>query len=156
MLNALRFILYISIVVWVGMLIFFTFIVAPSIFKVLPKDLAAALVSEIFPKFWVAGYASGVLSLGSLIAISLIEKGFPAARILLISLMTAVTFYNGMVVNTKAKEVQALIVAAEDPVKKESLRADFKSIHVQSYMLNMVTMASGVAVIYFMARSLRL
>ncbi len=156
MLNALRFILFLSIVVWVGMLIFFTFFVAPSIFKVLPKDLAGALVADIFPKFWIAGYVSGILSLGSLIAISLIEKGLPAARILLISLMTAVTFYNGMVVNTRAKEIQTLVMTANDPAKREALQNDFKRVHFQSYMLNMATMASGVALIFFMSRSLRL
>jgi uncharacterized membrane protein len=74
MLNIFRFVLLLSVVVWVGGLIFFTFFVAPSIFKVLPRELAGELVSNIFPKYWALGYVAGLLSLASLLAISRVEE----------------------------------------------------------------------------------
>lgn len=156
MLNVLRFILLISMVVWIGMLIFFTFFVAPSIFKVLPRELASDLVGEIFPKYWMIGYAAGVLSLLSLIAISLIEKAFPAARISLVALMTAMTFYSGLIVGEKARMMSAEIRNIQDPVKKEEMRARFKKIHAESAAINLAVMASGITVIFFMSRNLRL
>lgn len=156
MLNFLRFILLISMVVWIGMLIFFTFFVAPSIFKVLPRELASDLVGDIFPKYWMIGYAAGVLSLMSLIAVSLIEKAFPAARISLVALMTALTFYSGLVVGEKARTMSAEIRIIQDPVKKEEMRARFKRIHAESAAINMAIMASGITVIFFMSRNLRL
>ena len=101
--NTFRFLLLISMAVWVGMLIFFTFFITPSIFKVLPRELAGELVGVIFPKYWMVGYAAGALSLLSIIAISLIEKSFPTAVLSLVALMTALTFYSGLVVGAKAK-----------------------------------------------------
>lgn len=156
MLNVLRFILLISMVVWIGMLIFFTFFVAPSIFKVLPRELASDLVGDLFPKYWMIGYAAGVLSLLSLIAISLIEKAFPAARISLVALMTAMTFYSGLIVGEKARMMSAEIRNIQDPVKKEEMRARFKKIHAESAAINLAVMASGITVIFFMSRNLRL
>lgn len=156
MLNFFRFLLLISMVVWIGMLIFFTFFVAPSIFKVLPRELASDLVGDLFPKYWMIGYAAGVLSLLSLIAISLIEKAFPAARISLVALMTAMTFYSGLIVGEKARAMSAEIRNIQDPVKKEEMRARFKRIHAESAAINMAVMASGITVIFFMSRNLRL
>lgn len=156
MLNFFRFLLLISMVVWIGMLIFFTFFVAPSIFKVLPRELASDLVGDLFPKYWMIGYAAGVLSLLSLIAISLIEKAFPAARISLVALMTAMTFYSGLIVGEKARVMSAEIRNIQDPVKKEEMRARFKKVHALSAAINMAVMASGITVIFFMSRNLRL
>ncbi|MBI2412005.1 MAG: DUF4149 domain-containing protein [Deltaproteobacteria bacterium] len=156
MLNFFRFLLLISMVVWIGMLIFFTFFVAPSIFKVLPRELASDLVGDLFPKYWMIGYAAGVLSLLSLIAVSLIEKAFPAARISLVALMTAMTFYSGLIVGEKARVMSAEIRNIQDPVKKEEMRARFKKVHAQSAAINMAVMASGITVIFFMSRNLRL
>ena len=98
MLNALKFILLLSIVVWVGMLVSVTFLVTPGIFKALPRDLAGDVVAQIFPKYWAVGYIAGILSLSSLLGISFVEKGFPALRVLLLALMTALTCYSGLVV----------------------------------------------------------
>ena len=39
-------------VIWVGMIVFFTFFAAPSIFKALPRELAGEVIGHIFPKYW--------------------------------------------------------------------------------------------------------
>lgn len=156
MLNVLKFIHLLSIVVWVGALIFFTFFVAPSIFKILPKDMAGALVGSIFPKYWAIGYISGILSLSTLIAISFIEKGFPAARLFLLTVMTVVTFYAGLAVATKARELKAQAKVVEDPVKKESIEKEFKKIHFKSSALNMLVLLTGLGLVYVTGRNIRL
>ncbi|HAO92575.1 MAG: hypothetical protein A2X99_01835 [Deltaproteobacteria bacterium GWB2_55_19] len=156
MLNTFRFLLLISMAVWVGMLIFFTFFITPSIFKVLPRELAGELVGVIFPKYWMVGYAAGALSLLSIIAISLIEKSFPTAVLSLVALMTALTFYSGLVVGAKAKTMSAEIRNIQDPVKKEEMRASFKKVHAESAAINLAIMAGGVTVIFFISRNLRL
>lgn len=156
MLNTFRFVLLLCIVVWVGGLVFFTFFVAPSVFKVLPRELAGALVADIFPKYWAMGYVAGVLSLASLLAVSFIVKAFPAARILLLAFMTALTFYSGLVIAPEARAVQEEIRAATEPAKAAELREEFRAIHLRSYALNMAVMAAGVVFVFFTARSSRL
>ncbi len=156
MLNAMRFVLLLSLAVWVGALIFFTFFAAPSIFKVLPRELAGEVVGDMFPKYWMIGYVAGLLSLSSLLAISFIEKGFPAARVILLTVMTGVTFYSGLVVAPKAHEMRIEVRAAKETVEKEAIEKDFKRMHAISAALNMAVIVSGVIVIYLMSRSLRL
>lgn len=156
MLNTFRFVLLLSIVVWVGALVFFTFFVAPSIFKVLPGELAGELVAHIFPKYWAIGYVAGVLSLAALLAISFIEKAFPAARVLLLAFMTALTFYSGMVIAPEAHAVQEEMKAAKEPARVQELKAEFRNLHLRSYLLNMAVIVSGVAFVFFTARSSRL
>lgn len=158
MLNALKFILLISIVVWVGMLVFFTFFVTPAVFQALPRDMAGDVVARIFPKYWAMGYIAGILSLASLIGISFIEKGFPAARIILLAMMTALTFYSGLVIWPEAKAVRAQMseVKGTDQARFEELSGEFKKLHSESYVMNMVVMAAGVVFVFFTSRNIRL
>ncbi len=156
MLNIFRFALLLCIVVWVGGLVFFTFFVAPSVFKVLPRELAGALVADIFPKYWVMGYVAGVLSFASLLAVSFIEKAFPAARILLLAFMTGLTFYSGLVIAPEARSVQEELKSATGPAEIAGLKEEFRAIHLRSYSLNMAVMVSGVVFVFFTARGSRL
>lgn len=156
MLTTFRFVLLLSIVVWVGALIFFTFFVTPMVFKALPRELAGELVGEIFPMYWALGYAAGVLSLASLLAISFVEKAFPAARLLCLAFMTAATFYSGLVIAPEAGAIRERIKAAGEPAAIEELRAGFGRLHRRSYALNMAVIVSGVAFVFLTARSSRL
>lgn len=156
MLNALKFVLLLSVVVWLGAIIFFTLFVTPSVFKVLPRELAGDLVAHIFPKYWAIGYVAGVLSLASLIGICFVEKGFPAARLLLLALMTSLTFYSGLVIMPEAQAVKAQIRVVEEPAKVQELRKEFRRIHMRSYAINIVVMVSGVAFVLLASRNMRL
>ncbi|HBG46991.1 MAG TPA: DUF4149 domain-containing protein [Deltaproteobacteria bacterium] len=156
MLNALRFVMLMSTVVWVGMIIFFSMVVTPVIFKTLPRATAGELVGNLFPRYWAIGYVAGILSLSSLLAISFVEKGFPAARILILALMTALTFYSGLVISPQAKAVKAQMAVVEDPAKAEELKAEFGRIHKKSFALNIVVLLAGVVFIFFIARNMRL
>lgn len=156
MLNILRFIHLLSIAVWIGMLIFFTFFVAPSVFQALSRELAGDLVVVIFPKFWLISYVAGVSALLTIVIISFIEKSFPAGRIILLTFMTAVAFYSGVVVAGKANMVRAEIKSADnDPIRQEALKKEFKTIHFRSSALNMVEIASGLTLVFLTARNLR-
>lgn len=152
----LRFIHLMSITLWVGMLIFFSFLAAPSIFKVLPRETAGDVVGHIFPKYWLVGYAASVLSLGSLIAISASEKVFPGARIAILIVMTAMTFYSGLAVGGKARAIKAEMRAAEEPARKETLRAEFRKVHALSSTLNLIVIILGVVLVFFTSRTLRI
>ncbi len=156
MLNALRFIFLMSIVTWVGMIIFYTLFVTPSIFRALPRELAGDVVSHIFPKYWGIGYVAAILSLASLIAMSFIEKVFPMARILILALMTALTFYSGLVVAPEAQTVKAQMKVVEDPQRLEELRSEFRGVHRTSFAMNLVVMVAGVVLVFLVSRNLRL
>lgn len=143
-----RFIHLFSLVVWVGGMIFFSFIAAPAIFKVLPREIAGDVVGEIFPKYWMVGYICGIASLATIVLLSLMDMVYPWIRIGLLALMCGLSFYSGMAVGAKAVKVKAEIRKTDDPSKKEKLRAEFKIIHRESAILNAMILILGLIVLF--------
>lgn len=144
----IRFIHLLSLVVWVGGMTFFSFIAAPSIFKVLPKETAGDVVGAIFPKYWMMGYICGISSLATIVLLSLMDRVYPWISIGLLALMCGLAFYSGMAVGAKAVKVKAEIRKTEDPSKKEKLRADFRVIHTESAILNAIILILGLIVLF--------
>lgn len=148
----MRFVLLFSVAVWVGGQVFFTFLVTPGIFRTLPRETAGDLVSVLFPKYWALGYGAGLISIAAILAISFRENIFPWLRIFLLVFMTALTFYSGMVIGPKAREVRLELKSATEPARVEELKARFRRGHMQSYAVNIAVMAAGAAFIFLMAR----
>jgi NAD/NADP transhydrogenase beta subunit len=51
----------ISLALWLGSLCFFSFVIAPTVFKVLEKSEAARLQNVLFPKYYLLGVICGIL-----------------------------------------------------------------------------------------------
>src|SRR5579871_2528906 len=92
--SLLRFLMFLSLVVWIGGIIFFA-IMAPTAFHLLPtRLLAGTLVGNLLTKLhWIA-IVSGIVYLISSLAYSRVTDGTPhvfAMRHMLIILMLALT-----------------------------------------------------------------
>mgnify|MGYP001565406764 FL=1 len=155
MLIAIRFIYLFSLVIWIGSILFFSFFAAPSIFKVLPRETAGEVVGDIFPKYWMIGYISGIVSILSVIIIYIKEKGNYTAIISVLAIMTILTFYSGMAVGQKARAIKAEIKITEDASKKEGLKKEFSTVHRKSAILNGIILALGIILIFLTASSMR-
>ncbi|HTA48178.1 MAG TPA: DUF4149 domain-containing protein, partial [Verrucomicrobiae bacterium] len=91
----LRFLMLLSLVVWLGGLIFFAFVLAPTAFTVLPTaHLAGNVVGRALGKLhWIAIF-SGIVYLTSSLLYSRLTDGAAhvfAARHILLCLMLALT-----------------------------------------------------------------
>ncbi len=128
------------------MLIFFTFIGAPAIFRELPRETAGQVVGRIFPKYWLTGYIAGVLSIATLGAASIMGQAWPGWRILVLIVMTAISFYSGLVVGKKARSLKARMKHGSDD--KEALGRDFKKVHALSAVLNLTVIALGLVLVW--------
>ncbi|MBI3813565.1 MAG: DUF4149 domain-containing protein, partial [Nitrospinae bacterium] len=128
---------------------------APAIFKVLPRETAGDVVGEIFPKYWLIGYICSIAALLTLAYMAVYEKSVPVLKISLLVLMTFITFYSGLAVGSKVREIKAEIKAVEDPVKKESLRTEFKSLHLKSVILNIAVLILGIVFVFLTAYNIR-
>jgi hypothetical protein len=129
------FIYLISIVVWLGGMVFFTIIAAPSIFAVLATADAGKVVSTIFPRYYVMGYAAGTISL--ILAIYFALQHGPrlwwglAAFALGVAL--AMTLYAGAALRPRINAIRDVTTEANpDPVRK----AEFDQLHRLSVALN--------------------
>src|SRR5712692_5696176 len=91
----LRYLMLLSLVVWLGGLIFFSFVVAPTAFSVLPsRHLAGSVVSRSLSALHWMGLASGVVFLVTSMLHARFSTGSPhplAARHVLILCMLALT-----------------------------------------------------------------
>lgn len=127
-----------ALVVWLGGMIFFSFIAAPSIFTALGREAAGTVVGAIFPKYFMVGYACSLALLGTLWATWRTDLGSVRAPLLLLAVCAALSFVSGAVVGAKARDVKTMMQAAPAGPEKEKLRADFHKIHHVSTALNVV------------------
>ena len=94
----LRFLMLLSLVVWIGGLVFFAFVLAPTAFQVLPNThLAGNVVGRALGKLhWLAVF-SGIVFLISSLLYNRVTQGSPhlfAGRHVLIVVMLALTLFS--------------------------------------------------------------
>lgn len=152
----ISFIHHLSLVTWIGGMIFLVVIGAPSIFKVLPRDAAGDVLGDIFPKYWIMGYICGIASLVTIVIMSGTGTGteqfYPWGRISLLTFMTVLTFYLGLVSAARARKLRLQIRANVDTSMTQTLQKKFRSIHRFSVILNVLVLLAGLAVIFLMVR----
>ncbi len=148
MITILRFLHLLSLAVWLGGMIFLVVIGAPSIFRVLPRESAGDVLGEIFPKYWIMGYICGGTALATVIILAIKEKIYPWGKTGLLVLMTALTLYLGLAVASKAREVRLQIRTVEDTALKETLKKEFRHLHMKSVALNVVILICGLIVLF--------
>jgi hypothetical protein len=120
--------------VWLGSIVFFSFVGAPTTFDVLGDD-AGRVVNAIFPKYYVFGAGLGVVAFLAVLAAGLLTV-FDAARIGLLALVAA-----GIGMDAYARWV---LIPKMDRAGDDA----FAQYHKQSVALNGVTMlAIGIALV---------
>lgn len=150
---AALFLYLLSLVCWLGGMVFFSILLAPIIFKLLPMAEAGKLVSALFPRYYLLGYAAGAI--GSILAIYLGVMRTPriwwalAALALVIAL--ALTVYAGVVVRPK---VDAIRTVAEESNPDPARRAEFDRLHHLSVVLNGAAMVLNLAALLSSAAAL--
>src|ERR1700746_972104 len=94
----LRFLMLLSLVVWIGGLVFFAFVLAPTAFQVLPDThLAGNVVGRALGKLYWMAIFSGIVFLLSSLLYSRFTDGSAhvfALRNILICLMLALTLFS--------------------------------------------------------------
>ena len=135
-----NFIYLLSLVVWIGSIVFFSFFVAPVVFKSLEREKAGELVGIIFPRYYKVGYACGTLILLSFLGSGVEEIGLKWCAW---GTMCLTSILGGVVVNPKAKLLKEKIKSASEK-EKSKLESKFKSLHSFSVKLNAATLFSGL------------
>ncbi len=132
---------------WVGSIAFMSFIVAPTLFRELPREVAGEFVSKIFPSYYMVGYICGSVAFLSLLLKGIFDKPFPWFRLLLLLVMLGCTFYAGVKVHPEAHTVKVVLKSMEDSPEKEAKQKDFSHLHRLSVILNSIVLLSGVIII---------
>ena len=142
MTTLIHFIHLLSLILWMGSIIFFSFFAAPSIFRLLDRKQAGEVVGAIFPKYYAIGYVCSVLAT---VTLMLRPPEVATPPLLFLAVMAACTFYAGVIINPQARELKAQIL--EQP-ENEELEKHFRSLHGWSVRLNATVLIFGLGLLW--------
>jgi uncharacterized membrane protein len=153
----LRFLMLLSLVVWIGGLIFFAFVLAPTAFTVLPSThLAGNVVGRALAKLhWIA-IISGIVFLASSLLYSRLTDGTAhifALRHVLLCLMLAVTLISQFGIIPRMDVLRASLGDVRAAPVDNPQRVQFDALHVWSTRVEGVVLLLGLVVVYLTARS---
>jgi len=154
--SVLRFVMLLSMVIWVGGIIFFSFVVAPAVFSVLPtRHLSGLVVTRTLGTLhWMGVVCGGVFlvcsffeayhSTGSVQAF--------AARNLLVLAMVVMTLWSQIGVSTKMAGLRAEMGEIDQIAAADPRRVAFNQLHQWSTRLEVIVLILGLVTLYLIAR----
>jgi hypothetical protein len=148
-------VLWLALIVWIGAIVFFSFVVAPRVFATLPSATAGQVVSAIFPTYYALGAGAGLA--GIVAALALRRQAGGGRRwsgvAALLALMLAATAYAGGVVHPRARDLRD---AARAPAAPAETQAEFRRLHRLAVALNGGVLVLGLATVAITAAGFRL
>jgi len=145
-----------SLVVWIGGIIFFAFGLAPTVFKVLPtRHLAGAVVTRALGILHWMGIVSGIVFATTSMAYTHATRGVAepfAPRHLLIYVMLILTVVSQFVVSPQMIALRTQMVVIDDVPPTDARRIEFNRLHVWSTRLETAVLLLGLAALYLTAR----
>jgi len=145
----------ISLVVWIGGLIFFAFVLAPTAFTVLPSThLAGNVVGRALGKLhWIAIF-SGIVFLITSLLYSYLTQGTAhvfAMRHILICLMLALTLFSQFWIIPRMDILRAQVGDFATVPLTDPQRVEFDALHVWSTRVEGAVLLLGLVVVYLAA-----
>ena len=146
-----RSLLILSLVVWVGGIIFFSFVVAPTAFSVLPApEIAGAVVGRSLGILHRIGLTCGVIFL----AATFLGRFRPARALrVLVVVMILCTAFSQFRITPQMETIRAAVggpIRALPP--QDAGRATFDRLHKTSVILEGIILVAGVGAIGVLAR----
>ena len=156
----LRFLMLLSLIAWIGGLIFFAFVLAPTVFApgVLPNThLAGNIVGRALGKLhWIA-IVSGIVFLGSSLLYSRLTDGTAhvfAARHVLICGMLGLTLLSQFWIIPRMDVLRASVADFAMVPLDNPDRVQFDALHAWSTRLEGAVLLLGLVAIYLTASAL--
>jgi uncharacterized membrane protein len=151
----LRFLMMLSLVVWIGGLIFFAFVLAPTAFQVLPNThLAGNVVGKALGKLhWLAIF-SGIIFLISSLLHSRVTQGSPhvfAGRHVLLVLMLALTLFSQYWIIPHMDTLRATVSDFAAVPLSDPARVQFDALHAWSTRVEGAVLVLGLVAVYLTA-----
>lgn len=154
----LRFVMVLSLVVWIGGLIFFAFVLAPTAFQVLPNThLAGNVVGRALGKLhWIAIISGVVFLLTSLLYSRLTDGTMHifAMRHVLIVLMLGLTLFSQFWIIPRMDALRAQVGDFASVPLNNPQRVQFDALHVWSTRVEGAVLLLGLVAVYLTSSAL--
>jgi uncharacterized membrane protein len=146
-----------SLVVWIGGLIFFAFVLAPTAFSVLPTThLAGNVVGRTLGKLHWISIFSGIVYLGASLLYNRFTDGTAhifAVRHVLLCLMLALTLISQFGIIPRMDVLRASLGDVGSAPIDNPQRIQFDALHVWSTRVEGAVLLLGLVVVYLTANS---
>jgi uncharacterized membrane protein len=156
----LRFLMLLALVVWLGGLIFFAFVVAPTVFApgLLPtRHLAGEIVGRSLSALHWMGIISGIVFLIVSAIYNRMTLGTAralAGRHLVIALMLGLTLISQFAVSPKMHALRAEAGVIDNLPLDSPMRKEFDRLHVWSEKFEEAIFLLGLGALFLTARAL--
>jgi uncharacterized membrane protein len=157
----LRFLMLLSLVVWLGGLIFFAFVLAPTAFSpgLLPtRHMAGSIVGRSLDVLHYMAIVSGIVFLIASMLYSRMTVGTArplAARHLLIVLMLLLTVISQFAISPKMHAIRAEVGVIDNVPPDNPLRMEFNRLHLWSEKFEEAVLLLGLVALYTTAQAFR-
>lgn len=157
----LRFLMLLSLVVWLGGLIFFAFVVAPTVFApgLLPtRHMAGSIVGRSLDLLHWMGIVSGIVFLITSMVYSRITTGNArptTPRHVLIVIMLLLTVISQFAISPRMHALRAEAGVIDNVPPNSPLRMEFNRLHIWSENFEKGVFVLGLAALFCTARTLK-
>ena len=155
--SLLRFLMMLSLAVWLGGIMFFAFVLAPTVFSVLPtRNLAGMVVSRSLARLHWIGLFSGIAYLVFSLVFSRLGGSFQpfALRHLLVVLMIVLLLIAQFGISGKMNRLRADMGVIDSVAEDDPRRVEFNRLHVWSTRAEGTILILGLAVLFLTTRRL--
>jgi hypothetical protein len=118
---------------WVGVMLFFSGLLAPIAFQTFPQAQAGDLMNKLFGPYHIVGYVCGGIALLTL----WFAGGFRGkVRNLLLIATLGATLYAGLVISPEARALRAELRQTDNATENPVTKARFDTLHRRAVTLN--------------------
>jgi hypothetical protein len=161
LMSFLRFLMVLTLVVWLGGVIFLAFVEAPTVFSpgLLPtRHMAGSILGRSLDLLHYMAIASGIIYLFASMLYSRMSTGTPrrlAARHLLIVSMLILTLISQFAISPKMHALRAEVGVIDEVPLDNPQRREFDRLHAWSEKFEETVLLLGLVAIYVTAQALR-
>lgn len=155
--SVLRFLMMLSLTVWLGGIVFFAAVLAPTVFSVLPThNLAGMVVSRSLAWLHWIGVGCGIAYLAFSLLLSFFGGHFHpfALRHLLIVAMIVLVLISQLGISGKMNRLRADMGVIDNVAPSDPRRVEFNRLHVWSTRTEGTVLVLGLAVLFLSVRRL--
>ncbi len=154
--SVLRFFMMLSLIVWLGAILFFGAVLAPTAFRVLPtREMAGSVVAPSLAKLHWIGIVSGIVFAVTSMLHSRLSIGAAqplAARHVLIFVMITLTLISQFGISSRMNALRTEMSVIDKIPHDDPRRVQFDALHHWSTRAEMAVLAMGLLVLYLSVR----
>lgn len=150
-----RFLMLLSLVTWIGGIIFFSFVVAPALFSILPtRELAGAVVQRSLTMLHWIGIVSALVFLiaSTLDALNTPGVQFGITRNILMTIALGLTLTSQFAVTRTMQRLHSEMGAIDTVPATDPRRVEFNRLHTASTILEGGVLLLGLTTLILVAK----